>query len=52
MVTELTEFPLLVLFAAAAARGSRLLPVGRAGLWQDRIAGVSLILVAGWLTLR
>jgi homoserine/homoserine lactone efflux protein len=52
LVTEVTEFPLLVLFAAAAARGSQLLPVGRAGLWQDRIAGASLVAVAGWLTLR
>lgn len=52
VVTEVTEFPLLVLFAVAAARGSRLLPVGRAGLWQDRIAGASLVVVAGWLTLR
>jgi threonine/homoserine/homoserine lactone efflux protein len=52
VVTEVTEFPILVLFAAAAARGSRLLPVGRAGLWQDRIAGASLVGVAAWLTLR
>jgi homoserine/homoserine lactone efflux protein len=52
VVTEATEFPILVLFAAAAARGSRLLPAGRAGPWRDRIAGVSLVLVAGWLTLR
>jgi threonine/homoserine/homoserine lactone efflux protein len=52
VVTEVTEFPLLVLFAASAARGSRFLPVGRAGLWQDRIAGSSLLVVAAWLTLR
>jgi homoserine/homoserine lactone efflux protein len=52
VVTELTEFPLLVIFAAVAARGSRLLPVARAGLWRDRIAGVSLVAVAGWLILR
>jgi threonine/homoserine/homoserine lactone efflux protein len=52
VATEVTEFPILVLFAAAAARGSRLLPVGRAGLWQDRIAGLSLLGVATWLTLR
>jgi homoserine/homoserine lactone efflux protein len=49
VVTEATEFPLLVLFAAAAARGGRLLPARRAGLWQDRIAGVSLVAVAGRL---
>lgn len=52
VVTEATEFPILVMYAAAAARGSRLLPGGRAGPWQDRIAGVSLVLVAGWLALR
>jgi homoserine/homoserine lactone efflux protein len=52
LTTTLTEFPILVLYGAAGARGSRFLPQGRVGLWQDRIAGASLLLVATWLALR
>jgi len=50
--TTLTEFPLLVAYAWAASRGSRLLPQGRLGLWQDRVAGTCLLVVATWLGLR
>jgi homoserine/homoserine lactone efflux protein len=52
LTTTLTEFPVLVLYGVAGARGSRLLPHGRVGLWQDRIAGSSLLIVAAWLALR
>jgi threonine efflux protein len=50
--TTLTEFPILVGYAWAASRGSRLLPQGRLGQWQDRVAGACLLAVAGWLALR
>jgi threonine/homoserine/homoserine lactone efflux protein len=50
--TTLTEFPILVGYAWAASHGSRLLPQGRLGQWQDRVAGGCLLLVAGWLALR
>jgi len=52
LTTTLTEFPILVGYAGAASRGSRLLPAGRLGQWQDRIAGACLLLVACWLALR
>jgi homoserine/homoserine lactone efflux protein len=52
LTTTLTEFPLLVGYAFAASHGSRLLPEGRLGQWQDRMAGACLLAVAGWLALR
>jgi homoserine/homoserine lactone efflux protein len=52
LTTTLTEFPVLVGYAYAASRGSRLLPEGRLGQWQDRIAGGCLLVVAVWLSLR
>ncbi len=50
--TGAIEVPILAGYGVAAARGSRLLPAGRLGLWQDRIAGGALLVVAAWLALR
>jgi threonine/homoserine/homoserine lactone efflux protein len=50
--TTLTEYPILVGYAWAASRGSSVLPQGRLGLWQDRVAGTCLLVVAGWLAVR
>jgi threonine/homoserine/homoserine lactone efflux protein len=50
--TTLTEFPVLVGYAWVGSHGGRLLPQGRLGQWQDRVAGGCLLLVAGWLALR
>jgi homoserine/homoserine lactone efflux protein len=52
LTTTLTEFPILVGYGFAGAHGSRLLPAGRVGQWQDRIAGGCLLVVAGWLAAR
>jgi homoserine/homoserine lactone efflux protein len=52
LTTTLTEFPILVGYASAASHGSRWLPQGRLGQWQDRLAGACLLLVATWLALR
>jgi homoserine/homoserine lactone efflux protein len=50
--TAAIEVPILVGYGVAAAQGTRLLPAGRLGLWQDRVAGGALLLVAAWLALR
>lgn len=50
--TATIEVPILVGYGLAAAHGTRLLPAGRIGLWQDRIAGGVLLLVCAWLALR
>jgi len=52
LTTTVTEFPILVGYGALASRGRRLLPAGRLGLWQDRLAGGCLLAVAAWLGLR
>ncbi len=50
--TAAIEVPILAGYGLAAARGTRILPAGRLGLWQDRIAGGALLVVAAWLALR
>jgi homoserine/homoserine lactone efflux protein len=52
LTTTLTEFPVLVGYAALASHGSRLLPAGRLGQWQDRFAGACLLGVVVWLVAR
>jgi homoserine/homoserine lactone efflux protein len=50
--TTATEIPVLAFYGFLAARGSSLLPDGRVGLLQDRIAGACLLAAAAWLALR
>ena len=50
--TAASEIPILLLYGFLAARGGALLPQGRLGRWQDRIAGTCLLVVAAWLGLR
>lgn len=52
VTTEASEVPILLLYGYTASRGSVLLSGGKAGPWQDRVAGVSLLAVAGWLATR
>lgn len=50
--TFATETPILIGYAVAAERGSRWLPEGERGMWQDRIAGACLLGAVAWLALR
>ncbi len=50
--TAAIEVPILALYGLAAAHGTRVLPAGRVGPWQDRVAGGALPAVATWLALR
>ncbi len=50
--TAVCETPILVLYGWLGSRGGALLPAGRLGQWQDRIAGTCLLAVAAWLGLR
>jgi homoserine/homoserine lactone efflux protein len=50
VTTEVSEVPILLLYGFTASRGGALLP--KLGPWQDRIAGASLLAVAGWLAVR
>lgn len=52
LTTAALETPILILYGLAAGHGSRLLPGGEVGPWQDRIAGTSLLAAASWLALR
>ncbi|MFT3915206.1 MAG: LysE family translocator [Anaeromyxobacteraceae bacterium] len=52
LTTFVTETPILVGYALAAERGSRWLPEGARGQWQDRIAGACLLCAVAWLGLR
>ncbi len=52
VTTEVSEVPILVLYGFTASRGGALLPAEKVGQWQDRIAGMSLLVVAGWLAAR
>lgn len=45
------EFPILLLYGYGAAHGSKLLPEGKVGLWQDRIAGACLATAAIYLAM-
>jgi len=50
--TTAAEIPILVLYGFAASRGGALVPAGKWGQWQDRIAGACLLVVSAWLGLR
>ena len=50
--TMVLEFPILLMYGYAGAHGSKLLPAGAIGVWQDRIAGTCLAIAAIWLALR
>lgn len=49
--TMVLEFPILLMYGYGAAHGSKLLPEGKVGLWQDRIAGLCLAAAATFLAL-
>jgi homoserine/homoserine lactone efflux protein len=49
--TMALEFPILLMYGYGAAHGSKLLPEGKVGLWQDRIAGLCLATAAAFLAL-
>jgi homoserine/homoserine lactone efflux protein len=50
--TMVFEFPILLMYGYGAAHGSKLLPEGKVGLWQDRIAGICLATAAVFLALN
>jgi homoserine/homoserine lactone efflux protein len=50
--TAVCETPILAFYGWVASRGGALLPEGKLGQWQDRIAGACLLVVAAWLGLR
>lgn len=50
--TAALETPILFAYGVAASHGSRMLPEGKVGVWQDRIAGGALLTAAAWLALR
>jgi homoserine/homoserine lactone efflux protein len=45
------EMPILAIYSATAARGGKLLPGGRLGLWRERVSGAVLIAVGSALSL-
>ncbi len=50
--TMVFEFPILLMYGYAAAHGSKFLPEGKVGLWQDRIAGICLATAALFLAVN
>lgn len=50
--TAVSEIPILILYGFMGSRGGELLPHGKVGQWQNRIAGTCLLGVSAWLGLR
>lgn len=50
--TLIIEIPILLFYGFIASHGSRMLPKGQVGVWQDRVAGTCLLAASLWLLLR
>lgn len=51
VTTMIIEVPVLLLYAAIAVRGGRLLSGGKGAVWRERICGSALIAVGGAMTM-